>query len=232
MLLLSARHRYEPRPDIKLALSDKRVSKPWRRLLGSTCLRTTSGLVRSPIWWCAPAWIRSTQRRLTVGGSVTPVPRPPVRSDEPDHSCEDPKIVEIGSTPLMWRAYPHSTQFFFYVARRTISGPRSRFYIVSPSMLGRLVLELRNAEVDLVVVHAAPSHRGTSGQLIVRSSKKAHCAANSLCCGVRPARRSEAKSPLRSRWSISNDPAVIARSILSSRQSKVSYSSEELPPDH
>jgi hypothetical protein len=68
----------------------------------------------------------------------------------------DPKIIEIGSAPFMWRAFPHTTQFYSTWPAERFQNEDRGFHIFSLKQLPRLTSALQSAEFDMVVVHSSP----------------------------------------------------------------------------
>jgi hypothetical protein len=142
-----------------------------------------------------------------------------------------PKIVEIGQAPLMWRAFPDTTEFFCTWPEQR-ENPDSGFQVVSLSSLPRLMGRLQSPQTDLIVVHSspfAPWHlRGISRSVFRRSALHGHV----------PFLRTLAPQLLR-RKAVApvavvdlDDPPVIPRSELFLLDRATLYFKRELPPDH
>jgi hypothetical protein len=144
----------------------------------------------------------------------------------------DPRIIDIGPSPFMWRAFPRTTQFFSTWPGEGHEDHSNGLHIVSLTQLPRLAALLRSAEFDLVVVHAsqlAPwAPESISRTLFRRSTLDGHF----------PLFRRFGQQMIRCKVAAPiavldlDDPPVIARSDLFALDRARFYFKRELPPDY
>jgi hypothetical protein len=144
----------------------------------------------------------------------------------------DPKIIEIGSAPFMWRAFPHTTQFYSTWPDERFQNDDRGFHIFSLKQLPGLTAALQSAEFNMVVVHSSPlapwTLNSVSRTLFNRSAVEGHL----------PLFRRFGQQMIRCRVTAPifvldfDDPAVISRSDVFLLDKAKLYFKRELPADH
>ena len=143
-----------------------------------------------------------------------------------------PRILEIGSTPYLYTAFPQTTDFYSTWNDEQVSEPAQGRRIVTLATLPGLVRRLADPAYDLVAVHALPysswSLRSLSRTLFRRSVLR----------GSVPIFRPLGQQLLRGRVSAPvavldfDDPTVIDRANTFLIDKATVYFKRELPPDH
>jgi hypothetical protein len=143
-----------------------------------------------------------------------------------------PKILEIGNIPLMWAAYPQTTEFYSTWYDEKLVDPARGRHIVSLANLPRLARRLADPAFDLVVVHASP-YAPWSPRALWRTLFR-----RSVLAGSFPFVRGFGPELLRGRVAAPvavvdlDDPAVIDRANKFLLDRARVYFKRELPPDY
>ena len=150
----------------------------------------------------------------------------------PDPIHLEPRIVEIGPVPIMWRAFPRTTQFFSTWLDERSWNPHRGFRIISLATLPRLLRLIQSPDTDLIVVHSSQfspwDWRGLSRVVFRRSVLSGNFP---LFRGLGPQLiRFNNKTPIAGLDL--DDPPGIARSNLFLLDKATVFFKRELPPDH